>query len=266
MLEPWAVRGQGLAKRLKKDVYWWLRERRIFDRARCIFFTTQREKNLAGTVYAIDRLMLIVTPYGVDFRLSDGEGDAAVRIRAISEGPYALFLGRVHRKKNPGLLLEAWARADVPPPWKLVIAGPCEDELQAELDGMVRRLGLTGRVEFPGFVGGADKACLLRSARWFVLPSSQENFGIAVLEAVQAGCPVAMSDQVFLSDEFHQEAEVMPVRVEVWAAFFAERMRDERHRETVMAMDRVTVAKRFDIEEVTRGWVETMEMAFRSQV
>jgi len=45
-------------------------------------------------------------------------------------------------------------------------------------------------------LAGAAKWGALRTAEAFVLPSHQENFGIAVVEALACGTPVLISDQV----------------------------------------------------------------------
>jgi glycosyltransferase involved in cell wall biosynthesis len=62
----------------------------------------------------------------------------------------------------------------------------------------VERLGLQDRVSFLGFVQGEEKERVLREAWAFALPSHQENFGVAVLEAVAAGLPVVISGEVQL--------------------------------------------------------------------
>ena len=49
---------------------------------------------------------------------------------------------------------------------------------------------------FPGMVGGKQKWAAFRGAKAFVLPSHQENFGIAVAEALACGCPVLISNKV----------------------------------------------------------------------
>src|SRR5205814_960373 len=60
----------------------------------------------------------------------------------------------------------------------------------------VDRLRLTGRVVFTGMLQGAMKQGALTSADAFILPSHQENFGIAVVEALAAGVPVLISNRV----------------------------------------------------------------------
>ena len=118
------------------------------------------------------------------------------------------------------MLIEAWHLANMPEPWRLVVAGAWDEAYQEELRSLVRRYQLTEQVVFAGFVFGEDKAYLLQRAAWFLLPSSQESFGVAVLEAIQHGCAAAISEGVYLSESFRPDSEVLPVKTETWAEFF----------------------------------------------
>jgi glycosyltransferase involved in cell wall biosynthesis len=78
----------------------------------------------------------------------------------------------------------------------LVIAGPDEDGLRPQLEAQARRQGIEGRVHWTGMLEGDLKWGALHSAFAFVLPSHQENFGVAVVEALACGVPVSISDKV----------------------------------------------------------------------
>jgi glycosyltransferase involved in cell wall biosynthesis len=62
-------------------------------------------------------------------------------------------------------------------------------------------LGVADRVEFPGPVYGAAKNELLARASLFVLLSTSENFGNAVLEALAMETPAVLSSGVGLAEE-----------------------------------------------------------------
>ncbi len=74
----------------------------------------------------------------------------------------------------------------------LLIAGPDFGEKDF-LEHLASDLGLSEHVFFTGELGGADKIAFLQGADVFALPSLHENFGIAYLEALAAGIPVAAS-------------------------------------------------------------------------
>ncbi len=76
---------------------------------------------------------------------------------------------------------------------QLVLAGK-KGWLYADLFAQVERVGLPGRVVFPGYIEDADLPALLSGALAFVLPSLYEGFGIPVLEAGACGVPVITSN------------------------------------------------------------------------
>ena len=263
MLEPWAFYGQGLYKAVKKTVYWLLRERSIFKHASAVFFTTERERKLARETFTLPATSFIVVPYGVDCVGGGRSAEPAnpdLKISATRK--VALFLGRVHPKKNVDLLIEAWAGAKPDPSWLLIVAGHGEAAYRRKLEQIVTRYRLQDQVRFVGAVAGADKAYLFGRASWFLLPSSQENFGISVLEAINARCPVVVSDQVYLSDDFHAHSEVLPVRLDAWIEFLRDRMPDEQHRQRLVQMDRDYLVPKFSIDTVTRNWTTTIVKVF----
>lgn len=126
-------------------------------------------------------------------------GDAAASGRTTRTT--ILFLGRLHPIKGVEVLLDAWpairARCGDA---RLVIAGGGAPGYVATLRARARALPDGDRdVLFPGLVAGSERARCLAEAAVCVLPSRQESFGIAVLDAVGAGVPVVVSAAVALA-------------------------------------------------------------------
>ena len=261
MLEPWPVRGQGLFKFLKKRVYWSARERHIVDAARCLLFTTDRERRLSQQTFSLGEVPMRVIPYGVRMTPESEEFVPEGDLRAIAGRPYALFLGRVHPKKNPHLLLSAWAEA-APKDWLLVIAGPSSAAYSAKLHALRKDLDLEAKVIMLDFVNGGRKAWLFRNAKWFLLPSSQENFAVAAFEALQYGCPVVLSDQVALAEQMSPNTPVLPVQISSWARFFSTTLPDERQRQKIRESQVDHARAQFDLEQIGAGWSQSLIQIF----
>jgi glycosyltransferase involved in cell wall biosynthesis len=121
-----------------------------------------------------------------------------------------LFFGRIHEKKGCDQLIRSFAAASgsmapspwpgassSPRPWHLVLAGPpVTAAYRAQLERLIAEARLTGRVTWTGMLTGDDKWAAFRAADAFVLPSHQENFGVAVVEALACGVPVLVSNKV----------------------------------------------------------------------
>lgn len=261
MLEQWAVSGQGAWKALKKHVYWRLWERRVYEHARCVFFTTRREQERTRPVFSLPARQTVLPIYGIEPEMPRVSRPRNPALEKPQSERWALFLGRVHPKKNVDLLIRAWGRARPREPWRLLIVGPAEPSYRSSLQRLVRALDLNAQVLLIDFVSGDDKAYLFQNSEWFLLPSKQENFGIAVLEAIGHNCPAVISDQVFLAESFPAGAEILPLEIEAWSEFFARRMMDEAWRRVRLESDRKHLLGQFEMSRVARAWAEAIPRA-----
>ncbi|MXZ26022.1 MAG: glycosyltransferase family 4 protein [Caldilineaceae bacterium SB0665_bin_21] len=126
----------------------------------------------------------------------EAPADSPDFVRSLPDN-YLLHLGTLEPRKNLGWLIEAFAAwlehtgAD----WHLVLAGaPGWGGEPARLEAAVRRLGLTEKVWFPGWVPPSGMHGLYGRARAVVLPSLLEGFGIPLLDAMTYGVPVLCHD------------------------------------------------------------------------
>lgn len=101
---------------------------------------------------------------------------------------YFVAVGRLTENKNMNSLICAYAKADVTP--DLVILG--EGEQRNQLEELVQRLGLVGRVHLPGFV--SNPAAVVANARAYLSASLAEGFPNALVEAMALSKPVVSSD------------------------------------------------------------------------
>ena len=199
MLDPWFNRAYPL-KLLKKLPYWLAVERRVLSHAHRVLFTSETERDLALQSFPFPRWRGEVVPYGTSGPPPDAEKQRSSFYQAcpgVKDKPFLLFAARIHEKKGCDLLVEAYGRvsqvSDMPP---LVIAGPDQVGLRAPLQAMSKKLGIGDEIHWPGMLTGDAKWGAFRACEAFVLPSHQENFGIAVAEALSCGKPVLISDQV----------------------------------------------------------------------
>ena len=107
-----------------------------------------------------------------------------------------LFVGHITRAKGVLDLVQAVAGLGVKEAWQLNIVGgaSAEPETKQQLQTMIKKHGLQGKVKLHGRVDNVDLARLYASADIFVLPSYWEGYGIVFLEAMYVGLPVVATN------------------------------------------------------------------------
>lgn len=133
--------------------------------------------------------------------------------------PFILFLSRLHYKKGLDYLANAYAivakhHANI----DLVVAGPDGGERE-NFQRQIDAAGLNNRVHLVGPLYGKDKFAALVDCECFTLPSRQEGFSVAILEAMAAKAPVVISEGCHFPEVATGGAgEVVPLNTEAVAA------------------------------------------------
>jgi len=99
-----------------------------------------------------------------------------------------LFFGRLSATKGVDVLIEAYSKLDTDTVPELIIIGRGED--QNKLKNRVSELGLKEQITFIPWLSHEELGNYLQSTSMAVLPSREENFSLAVLEALCSGTSV----------------------------------------------------------------------------
>jgi glycosyltransferase involved in cell wall biosynthesis len=200
MLDPWFRRAYPL-KHVMKQLAWLVADGRLTADARYVLFTTEEERALARQSFWPVRYRERVVKYGTGDIDVTALGRQAQEFRRhfpkIGDKPFLLFLSRIHPKKGCDLLVQGFAEiAKIRPDLQLVFAGPDDGHIQSYLIELATRLGVEDRIHWPGMLRADAKWGAFAACEAFVLPSHQENFGLAVAEAMACGRPVLITNKV----------------------------------------------------------------------
>ena len=127
----------------------------------------------------------------------------ATRLRTVLNGPsfppaayagdpmpgadrYILAVGRIERRKNIPMLIEAVLKADVPGV-RLIVVGAFDLDFRYQIPD-------DPRIDVRKNLPEADLIALYRGASLFVYPSSAEGFGMPLLDATLFGLPIISSN------------------------------------------------------------------------
>lgn len=193
-------------------------------RADRVIAISEYSRSRALAYFGVSPSRIEVVHHGVDHAAFP---PAHEPVEPTGSSAYFLCLGNSRPYKNLATALGAFALCarDVPAA-RLVVTG--RGDSTAELRSLARHLGVDARVTFTGSVDHARLLELLHGALALVLPSLVEGFGLPMLEAMSAGCPVVASSCPTLVEIGGNAALFCdPTRPEEFAAAMSRLVEDE---------------------------------------
>lgn len=189
--------------------------------------------------------------YGLDSTVIYNGIDAGkYPIAKPSPDPYILFVGGMESRKGLEFAIQALETLTSKDHKTRLIAvarpGFLRTESREWFDHLVERCGLTGRVDIKELVTDDELIMLYSSASVFLLPTRMEGWGIAIMEAMAAGCPVVSSPVGGVTELIADEENglLVPVGDVAGIASAVERLLDDgRLRERLCASAKRTIAQ-----------------------
>ena len=143
-----------------------------------------------------EKIGVIYEAAGKEFHVLEDKTIVEVALKRLGiDRPFMLYTGVWRDHKNLVRLIQAFAKLCEKPTFNglLVITGR-EDPFYPEVKQTIQQLNLGKRVILAGLVSEQDLVALYNAARFYVLPSLYEGFGLSPLEAMACGTPVAASN------------------------------------------------------------------------
>lgn len=162
-----------------------------------------------------------------------------------------LFFGRLEADKGVDTLLQAMARCERP--LRVVGRGVAE----ARYRELAQRLGVADRVRFEGWQSASALAAWLEQSALAVLPSLNESFGNAMVEAMAAGVPLITTRAGSIPEVVGDAAVLVPpADAEALGAAIAALLREPGRAIALGQAGRVYVRQRYGWDRVASQYEE----------
>lgn len=257
MLDPYCM----LVRKYRKRVAMRLGVNAMLKHAAFVHVLNEEEKD--GIHQLGVPCVTIVIPNGVKLDEIDAQMNLDLfpqKFPELSGTNYVLFLSRLHRKKGLDILADvAHEFLKQFPDWRFVIAGP-DDGAQVDFTSRAAAHGIESKSYLIGPVYGALKYSTLANASCFCLPSRQEGFSVAILEAMASRLPVVVSENCHFGEIQDAGAGyVTPLRVEALTRALVSLAQSADRRRDMGQKGRALVEQKYTWNAVAAGLVRQYE-------
>ena len=171
-----------------------------------------------------------------------------------------LFFSRIEQKKGIELMFDALQELKLT--WTLTIAGAGKLEYIKSLKALSYKLNIQENINWVGFVQSENKQKIMEQHDLLVLFSYNENFANVVTESLSTGLPVAISEEVGLSDFIieHNLGWVCKLDKLSIVNHLNNAAFDVKKRQRIHLTAPILVSKHFSTEVILKQYLELYEL------
>jgi glycosyltransferase involved in cell wall biosynthesis len=230
-------------------------------RAKVVMAVSEFTRTQAIEAFHLDADKVTVVPPVIRPLPAVSEGRRAAVLRELDlRGDFVLYPAATYPHKNHAVLVKAFAEVAKSHDVSLVLTGAVgagawgsAHSTRAEISDLVARLGLDARVRMPGYVTTEQLAVLYDEASLLAFPSRFEGFGIPVVEAMSAGCPVIAADATALPALIGDAGLLVdPDDVAAWSAAISGLLDNPDNRKRLAEAGRARAAEFAAVDPVAR--------------
>lgn len=238
-----------------KKLWWTYKAQRAISYSAVIGSSSTEEANQLPALDAMHPIHSISNGYERSGDLMPPE------ITRVISNPYILFLGYLDPRKQPQLLVEAFAKAHASRSHQLVFVGPDSYSLQESIQQKARELDIDKQVVFYGPAYGAQKWNLLQYADCLCLPSLGEGLPVVLCEAIGAGTPAIFSEECNFSEMAVQGAGIVVKGFDAirWGQAIDSVCLDRAARDEMKAAAR-RLSPLYTWEEIAKRWLSLYDL------
>lgn len=244
-------------KNAKKRIYLRVAGKRLLEEAAAVHCTAEAEKDQTCKWYPDGQSVVLPLIFDLEeYESLPGPEIARQTFASVfpdETTPLLLFLSRLHMIKGLELLIDtAEQLRDSGSAFKLIIAGTGEKTYEQQLKQMVNAKELSEHISFLGFVTGIEKVSLYEAADIFVLPTSHENWGFVLIEALACGTPLVTTKGVNIWPELQSSggAVIADATVVAMAEAITNLLQDDSKLNSMGAKGREWVLENMKVDKI----------------
>jgi glycosyltransferase involved in cell wall biosynthesis len=193
MLNTWMWNSQGITKKVKKKLYWFIFSRH-FRKVDLLHAITPDEQEYLKRLFPNTDIVKLPNAISMGTLTNLSE-------TFLPPQKYVLFLGRVHPVKGLDILVRAFNSEGLKDSFRLIIVGPIDDEeYWQSICNYIDDNNLSDYITYLGTKFGEDKDTIIAQAWVCAVPSSSEVIGMVNLEAANLRCPSITTFETGLHD------------------------------------------------------------------
>ena len=191
-------------KRIKKQLYWNIIEKKNLLNSKSLLITSVGEKNsLNNTFVDTSNIKKKIVKYGI-YKEKINEKNVLEKFYnkfpELKKNSFYLFLGRYHEKKGCEIIINSINSLKKNFNSKILLAGPInKTKYEQKLLELIKINKLEKIILFSNALYGDEKWGAIKASKAMLLPSHGENFGISLVEALSLKKPVITTDKVNIS-------------------------------------------------------------------